>query len=85
MKKLEYLNLSSTQITGGGVFHLQELPRLERLALDANRIDDSCLPALLRIPSLKSLSIRGTDISDAGIARLRDQFPGLELFHGDWP
>jgi hypothetical protein len=81
--RLEWLDLSFTQVTDQGMAHLAALPRLRRLALVGTRIGDSAAPHLARLAALEELDLSGSAITDdalASLARLT-QLNVLRLSH----
>jgi Leucine-rich repeat (LRR) protein len=72
---LEVLDLSRTPVTGESLESLKSLPKLREIRLGmASRIDDSAVPVLASMKSLKAVYVAGTQISPAGIAKI----PALE-------
>lgn len=58
-------------MTDAGVVHVSRLRQLESLALDGTDVSDKSIPLGLRL--------RGTRISDEGIAELRNRWPLLKV------
>jgi Leucine-rich repeat (LRR) protein len=72
---LEVLDLSRTPVTAESLAPLKSLPKLREIRLGmASRIDDTAIPILASMKSLKAVYVAGTQITPAGIAKL----PGLE-------
>ncbi len=70
---LHFLGLSRTQITDAGAAHLAALPELWDLQIAGNpRIGDATLRWAGAHPSLQSLLVSGTNITDAGLEHLVD-------------
>lgn len=64
------------ELTGDGLEHLVgRLPALDDLDAHSNYIGDAAVPHLARLTSLRSLDIRYTRISRAGVAQLRAALP----------
>jgi len=63
---IDYLDLSSTQVTGGGLREL-DLTRLEILRLDDCPVTDATIRRI-DVPSLRSLYLTRTKITDAGLS-----------------
>ena len=59
---------------------LNKFNNLETLILTKNPLDDQSVVHILKLISLKILEAEGTEISNAGFARLRDGLPGLEVY-----
>ena len=76
MKGLTTLELNANPIRGPGLEYLQRLP-LETLKLSDTMVDDSVMPQVKSIPTLKRLFLSDTKITDRGIEVLAGH-PGLE-------
>jgi uncharacterized membrane protein len=78
--ELTRLRLSRNALTDRAIAGLASLPRLERLNLYANpAITDASVEALVRFAPLRRLDVWQTGISAAGLARLRQLRPDLEV------
>jgi hypothetical protein len=78
--ELTRLRLSRNALTDRAIARLASLPRLERLNLYANpAITDASVEALVRFAPLRRLDVWQTGISAAGLARLRQLRPDLEV------
>jgi hypothetical protein len=77
---LTRLRLSRNEITDRTIAALAGLPRLERLNVYSNAgVTDASVDTLAGIESLRRLDVWQTGISEAGIARLRERRPDVEL------
>lgn len=73
LKQLETLRIGgwSAPYTDAGVAQLVQLPRLKHLHLiQAQRISDTAMQSVARMPALESLNITYTHITDEGLANL---------------
>ncbi|HET7133493.1 MAG TPA: DUF2231 domain-containing protein [Gammaproteobacteria bacterium] len=78
--ELTRLRLSRNQLTDATVARFASMTHLERLNLYANAgVTDASVDTLAAIPSLRRLDVWQTGITEAGIARLRQLRPELEL------
>jgi uncharacterized membrane protein len=78
--QLTRLRLSHNELTDRTVASLRGLTRLERLKLYANPgITDASVDVLAALPALQRVDLWQTSITDAGLARLRELRPQLEL------
>jgi mono/diheme cytochrome c family protein len=78
--ELTRLRLSRNEITDRTVAEFKSMPHLERLNLYANPgVTDASVDVLAALPALRRVDLWQTGISDAGIARLRELRPDLEL------
>lgn len=68
---LREIDFSDTPVTDKGVSVLQSMEGLETLHLDNTRVSDAILRHLDQLPRLKSVSLRGADVTLDGIARAR--------------
>ncbi len=75
---LNVLELKSAKITDAGLSHLQKLPQLRRLVLEAG-ITDAGLMHLRSLPQLEELSLKGSKVTDAGLQELQKALPRLKL------
>ena len=57
---------------------MEALPRLRSLDLQVRRIDDDGLADLEKLSQLQDLSINGTQVTDAGSARLKKGLKNLQ-------
>jgi len=56
-KKLRYLNLDYTEVTGRGLAYLKELTELADLSLDSTLITDEAIPLLAGFEQLRTLNL----------------------------
>jgi hypothetical protein len=47
-------------------------------------VDDEAMSVLAGFPSLKSVDLKGSSVTDAGIAALRAAKPGIRVYSGPW-
>jgi hypothetical protein len=64
------------------LFGLYSFPSLTDLDLARTRIIDVSVPFLIATKGLKRLDIRGTEISEDGVASLRGGLPSCEIITG---
>lgn len=77
-RELVYLDLSATQITGGGLAQLRDLRDLEHLDLGFLDLDDAAVATLRGFPRLTALSlVYSGRVGDAAVDMLAD-LPALE-------
>ncbi|MEZ5948428.1 MAG: SUMF1/EgtB/PvdO family nonheme iron enzyme [Planctomycetaceae bacterium] len=77
MKNIEFLGLGGTRITAEGVKQISRLPALSRLEIMSNpQIDDDALKALAEHPTLRTLLVTSTSVTDVGVSALKN--PRLE-------
>lgn len=78
MKDLQELDVSYTAITDGGVEILAALGDLDVLDLSGTQVTDEGLKALERM-RLHHVWLRDTQVTEAGIGRLKDRLPCLQI------
>ena len=71
LSRLEYLNLSGSQISDAGLRHVRGLTILRRLYLHSTPISDAGLVNLKGLARLEVLTLVDTKITDAGLPYLR--------------
>lgn len=81
---LQVIDLNGSSVTTAGVVRLlDETEDLKRLSLNNCSIDDGLVDAALACPSLRSVSLMGTGITNDGLARLV-RHPAIQnLYVGD--
>ena len=71
LKKLRYLNLSGSVVTGGALKTLAALPNLQRISLwNAAGIDDAAASGFASLQTVTSLDLSNTGIGDQTLAVL---------------
>jgi hypothetical protein len=83
---LRWLSLNRTPITDRGLASLATLENLETLIVsrqgwtaDGFRVTDRSIPHLAKLRSLKQLSLRGADLTEAGVERLRAELADCKI------
>lgn len=76
--RLTHLDLSGTRITDRAMPSIAALDLLE-LDIGRTKVTDASIDLLLQLPSLRSLRITSSRITDAGVERLRREKPGCSL------
>jgi hypothetical protein len=92
MKQLVELSLVDTKVTDAGLVHLADHPRLFTLFLNNDAITDQGLTHLATMPMMLvgerkigrvglagTISLNGTQVTDSGLARLREQLPKVRI------
>jgi len=86
LPSVTHLRLARNRLTDAALADLAALPSLEHLNLYRNAgVTDSGLAALAASPKLRELFVWQTAVSPAGVARLREQRPGLAVDIGATP
>jgi hypothetical protein len=64
---------------------MKALTKLQRLKLEGcDRIDDESAGILAAFPSLEEVDLKGTSVTEKGLATLRAARPKLRVLHGPW-
>ncbi len=100
LNKLEYLCLRGTRITDAGLAHLKELKNIKVLRIGeipegpyqsvrgtfrpGPPITDDGLTQLRSLSRLEYLDVRGTEVTDQGVERLRSNWPNLLFPEQPW-
>lgn len=75
----------STQVDKFHVFNVDEIFGRDSLQLQGcDRVDDEAIKVLAGFPSLKELDLRGSGVSETGIASLRAVKPDMRIHWGPW-
>jgi hypothetical protein len=60
-------------------------PKMERLKLQGcDRVGDDAVRVLSSFPGLRELDLKGTAVTDKGLATLRTAKPGIKIYSGPW-
>jgi internalin A len=68
---VEVVSLLDSPTTGEVLKRLPELPRLTHVSLAGPQVDDSSVQMLQKLPGLRELSLKETNITSVGLANLR--------------
>jgi Leucine-rich repeat (LRR) protein len=80
-----FATVSMMGITPRWLEKMKSLKELKRLQLQGcDRIDDSAVATLATYPSLEELDLKGTAVTEKGLAALRAARPKLRLYSGPW-
>jgi len=81
----KFAEVSATSVTNEWIEKLKALPKLERLKVQGcNRINDESIPVLAKMPALREVDLKGTSVSEKGLAVLKAAKPGIRLYSGPW-
>ncbi len=78
LRKLKALDIGSTQISGG-LEPLIQLDQLEVLTVNDLELSDADVEAISQIRKLKLLYVKGTEITEEGLQKLRDNVGQLNF------
>jgi len=64
---------------------MRVLPKLEKLKLQGcARVDDAAIRALIALPNLREVDLKGTSVTEKGLAALRAAKPKAQIYFGPW-
>jgi hypothetical protein len=49
-----------------------------------SRINDESIPVLSSMPALREIDLKGTAVTEKGLAALKAAKPGIRLYSGPW-
>jgi len=82
LRELRELRLDGLPVTARWLAKLKGLDKLERLSLQGcKRLGDDAAPRLASWPALRVLDLKGTAVTEKGIAELRQTKPNAQIFH----
>jgi internalin A len=82
LKNLRELRLDGMPVTARWLEKLKALDKLERLSLQGcKRVGDDAVTVLASWPTLRVLDVKGTAVTEKGLAELRGARPGVRIFH----
>lgn len=85
LKELRELRLDGMPVSARWLEKLKALDKLERLNLQGcKRVDNTAVRTLASWPSLRVLDLKGTAVTEKGVAALRQAKPKARIFHGPW-
>jgi Leucine-rich repeat (LRR) protein len=77
--------VSNMNVSSRWLEKMKSLSKLERLKLQSCiRVDDDAMAALAALPSLREVDLKGTSVTETGIAALRSARPNLQVTFGPW-
>src|SRR5687767_2649048 len=85
LKELRELRLGGMPVSARSLEKLKVLSKLERLVLQGcKRVGDDAAPVLASWPSLTIVDLKGTAMTEKGLAELRQAKPNARILHGPW-
>jgi hypothetical protein len=81
----KFADVSATSVRTEWLEKMKVLPKLERLKLQGcGRINDESIQALAAMPGLREVDLKGTSVTEKGLAALRAAKPGIRIYSGTW-
>jgi len=80
-----FATVNMMEVTGRWLEQVKSLKKLERLKLQGcDRVDDAAVTVLAEYPSLQVVDLKGSAVTDAGVAVLQKAKPNLRIYSGEW-
>ena len=80
-----FATVSTMDVSVRWLEKMKALPKLERLKLQGcSRVDDEAVRALIALPNLREVDLKGTSVTEKGIAELRAAKPKAQIYFGPW-
>ena len=79
LENLESLKLERTACSDKGVKHLAQLKNHQHLTLESNYLTDACLATLVELSALKTLELKGKNITQEAVDQWKAKRPGLTI------
>jgi Leucine-rich repeat (LRR) protein len=77
--------VSTLSVTNKWLEEMKTLTKLEKLKVQGcNRVDDDAVGALLAMPALREVDLKGTSVSEQGAVKLRSSKHGIVVYVGLW-
>ena len=81
----KFADVSYVSVTTGWLEKMKALPKLEKLQLQGcDRVSDDSIRALAALPGLHRVDLKGSAVTEKGIAALRAAKPGIQVDFGPW-
>jgi internalin A len=79
----KFADVSALSVTPEWLERMKALTKLERLKLQGcGRINDESVKTLIAMPGLKEVDLKGTSVTEKGVAALRAAKPGVVVYFG---
>ena len=80
-----FATVSMMSVTARWLERMKSYPKLERLKLQGcDRLDDDAMKVLAAFPALKEVDLKGSAVTEKGIAILRQAKPKIKVHFGAW-
>jgi len=81
----KFADVSAMSVTPLWLERMKALPRLEKLKLQGcDRLNDESVKTLIAMPALKEVDLKGTAVTEKGVAALRAAKPNMVVRFGAW-
>jgi internalin A len=80
-----FATVSATDVSDRWVEKMKGLPKLEKLKVQGcARVDDDAIRSLIALPNLREVDLKGTSVTEKGLAALRAAKPKAQIYFGPW-
>ena len=80
-----FATVSAMDVSVAWLERMKTLPKLEKLKLQGcQRVNDEAIPVLAAFPDLRELDLKGTGVTEKGLAALRAAKPKMLVYTGPW-
>jgi internalin A len=80
-----FATVSTTDVSVRWLEKLKALPKLEKLKLQGcSRVGDEAVGALIALPNLREMDLKGTSVTEKGLTALRAAKPKAQIYFGPW-
>ena len=80
-----FATVSANSVTVRWLEKMKTLSKLEKLTLQGcDRVDDEAIRVLAAFPTLREVDLKGSAVTDAGLAALRAAKPKIRIYSGPW-
>jgi hypothetical protein len=81
----KFTDVSAMSVTDRWLEKMKALTKLEKLKLQGcNRVDDEGAAILASMPALRELDLKGTAITEKGLAAIKAAKPKAVIYSGPW-
>ena len=81
----KFADVSAMSVTPNWLERMKSLSKLEKLKLQGcDRIGDDAIKTLIAMPNLREVDLKGTAVTEKGVAALRAARPGAVVYFGAW-
>jgi len=80
-----FATVNTMNVTARWLEMMKALPKLEILKMQScSRVADDAIPVLASWPSLREVDLKGTAVTEQGLAALRKAKPNCKIHYGPW-
>ncbi len=81
----KFADVSATSVSPVWLERMKSLTKLERLKLQGcNRVNDDSVKTLAAMPALREVDLKGTSVTEKGVAALKAARPNVTVYFGPW-